>query len=125
MKQLLVACLALLAVASAATAGPYEDGMAAYGRGDYAGAYGLLHQSAERGHANAQYNLGLMYEGGQGVAQDYVQAHKWFSLATAGATDMVLRLAATASTDRATEKMTRAQVAEAQKLAREWKPSKP
>ncbi|TFH50820.1 MAG: hypothetical protein E4H01_01360 [Lysobacterales bacterium] len=34
-------------------------------------------------HAQAQYNLGFMYQNGRGVPQDYVQAHKWFNLASA------------------------------------------
>ena len=36
---------------------------------------------AQRGSTLAQYNLGRMYFNGQGVDQDYTEAHKWFSLA--------------------------------------------
>jgi uncharacterized protein len=58
-----------------------------------------------------------MYQFGEGVQQDYVQAHMWFNLSAAQ--DWVA-----AKTDRAEleRKMTRAQIAEAQKLARDWKP---
>ena len=35
-------------------------------------------KSAEQGDASAQYNLGLMYYNGQGVAQNYTQAAKWY-----------------------------------------------
>ena len=35
---------------------------------------------AEQGLAQAQHNLGVMYEKGQGVGQDYIEAHKWFKL---------------------------------------------
>ena len=31
-------------------------------------------QAAEQGNAAAQFNLGVMYENGQGVRQDYAQA---------------------------------------------------
>ena len=36
---------------------------------------------AGKGHSSAQYNLGLMYANGEGVAQDVVEAYKWFFLA--------------------------------------------
>jgi TPR repeat protein len=52
----------------------------------------------------------------QGVPQDYVIAHMWLSLAAAGGNF-------TAERDFIAAKMTPAQVAEAQKLAREWKPT--
>jgi hypothetical protein len=74
---------------------------------------------AEQGHAIAQNGLGEMYANGQGVPQDYVQAHMWFNLgATAGDKDAVK------NRDIVAAKMKPAQIAEAQKLAREWKPKK-
>jgi TPR repeat protein len=36
---------------------------------------------ADQGNAEAQYNLGLMYEQGRGVQQDDVKAVKWFQKA--------------------------------------------
>jgi hypothetical protein len=36
---------------------------------------------AEQGDADAQFNLGLMYETGDGVARDYAEAIKWYRLA--------------------------------------------
>ena len=35
-------------------------------------------RAAEQGYAEAQYNLGYMYEQGRGVAQDYTQAVDWY-----------------------------------------------
>ena len=35
-------------------------------------------QLAEQGYAYAQYNLGVMYENGRGVRQDYAEAFRWF-----------------------------------------------
>ena len=43
-----------------------------------------LQRAAEKGHKSAQYNLGLMYFTGNGVQQDYVQAHMWFELSASG-----------------------------------------
>jgi hypothetical protein len=41
------------------------------------------HKAADQGYAMAQFNLGNMYVLGRGVAQDYVQAHMWFNIASA------------------------------------------
>ncbi|MDG1372525.1 MAG: SEL1-like repeat protein [Paracoccaceae bacterium] len=37
--------------------------------------------AADKGHANAQHNLGYSYDVGQGVPQDYSEAVKWYRLA--------------------------------------------
>jgi hypothetical protein len=70
-------------------------------------------------------NLGEMYREGQGVPQDYVQAHKWYNLAAANytsASQTKYRDDAVKNRDALARKMTPAQIAEAQRLAREWKP---
>ena len=52
-----------------------------YPKGDFKTAYNAFLQLAEQGVASAQYNLGCMYAGGQGVLQDYKEAFKWYRLA--------------------------------------------
>lgn len=71
-----------------------------------------------------QYNVGLMYAEGRGVPQDYVQAHKWFNLAASRfpALEAESRDKAVNSRDFVAARMTTAQIAEAQRLASEWKP---
>jgi TPR repeat protein len=64
-----------------ALAGPWEDGMAAYNRGDYVPAIRLFRPLAEQGNPKAQSLLGKMYRKGQGVARNPAQAFVWFSLA--------------------------------------------
>ncbi|MCZ6798923.1 MAG: hypothetical protein O7F12_00390 [Nitrospirae bacterium] len=59
----------------------FQAGVEAYKRGDYETALKELRPLADQGDAVAQYNLGLMYGKGQGVAQDYVLAHMWVTLA--------------------------------------------
>lgn len=54
----------------------FEDGGAAYSRGDFARAYKEFGVSAERGNADTQYNLGLMYDCGTGMPQDLVPEGK-------------------------------------------------
>ena len=75
--------------------------------------------AADQGLAEAQYNLGFMYASGRGVPQDHVQAHKWFDLAGASGSEDGRK-----NRDIVTKKMTQAQIAEAQRLAREWKPKR-
>lgn len=72
----------ILAMAGA-VAGPWEDGMAAYNRGDYVPAMQLFRPLAARGDAKAQHLVGLMYHKGEGVARNSVRAFAWFSLAAA------------------------------------------
>ena len=73
-------------------------------------------RAANQGEANAQCFLGLMYFEGRGVPQDFVSAHMWLNFAAASGIEDAAeyRHALTA-------KMTPAQIAEAQRLAREWK----
>ncbi len=91
-----------------------------FGRGvrqDYKEAVRWYRLAAAQGHASAQYYQGRMYFMGRGVPQDFVQAHMWSSLAAAQGHELARK-------DRGllAEKMTLAQLAEAQRLAREWKP---
>jgi TPR repeat protein len=91
---------------------------------DYAAAMSWWRKAAEQGHASAQYNLALMYLKGHGVPQDYVQAHLWLDLAASRylANEQASRDRAINARDFVAARMTPAQIAEAQKLASEWKP---
>lgn len=82
------------------------------------------HRAAEQGDSAAQYNLGLRYAQGRGVQQDYVQAHKWFNLAAPRFPSFrrEWRDKAVQFREEVASKMTPAQIAEAQRLARKWKP---
>ncbi len=90
---------------------------------DYAKAMKWYRKAAEQGVAEAQHSLGEQYEKGQGVLQDYVQAHMWFNLAASNYRSMFADLAIN-DRDSVAKRMTPAQISEAQKLAREWKPKK-
>ena len=157
-KAALVALVLSVGFAAPVGAGQFEDGFAAYKRGDYATAFRLWRPLADQGIAGAQYNLGLMYANGWGVPQDYVASAKWYRMAAdqgiAAAQNnlgvmyrdgqgvpqdyveahMWLNLSASASAskerdkavktrDMVADRMTPAQLAEAQKLAREWRPA--
>jgi uncharacterized protein len=145
---------AVLLCASSAFAGAFQEAVAAYDRNDYATALLLfrplaeddsalaefylgimyhdglgiqkdgteaaywMRKSAEHGVNSAQFFLGVMYENVDGVRQDYVLAHMWFNLAAAGDDSLKQRR------DELAAKMTPEQIAEAQRLAREWTPTK-
>jgi len=87
MKRLVVAGALVAAAqvlgATGALAGPWEDGMAAYNRGDYAPAIQLFRPLARGGNARAQAAIGAMYRRGQGVAKSSAHAFMWLSLASA------------------------------------------
>ena len=69
----------------------------------------------------AQLNLGSMYGSGQGVPKDDVLAYMWWNLAAAGANPGAHEKA-TKNREIVARKMTPTQIAEAQRLSREWKP---
>jgi TPR repeat protein len=79
-------------------------------------------RAAEQGLARAQNNLGGMYRDGVGVPQDYVQAHKWYSLAITRSSPGEDLNPLVSARDNVEARMSPDQVAEAQRLAREWKP---
>jgi hypothetical protein len=56
----------------------FDKGMTAYNSSDYATAIKEFSVAAEQGHAKAQYNLGTMYDFGNGVPKDDREAVKWY-----------------------------------------------
>ena len=91
---------------------------------NYAEATKWFRKAADQGDADAQYSLGLMYAIGKGVPQDYVLAYMWLNLASKrdSAWEKGKRDKAEENRENLASKMTPAQIAESQKLAREWKP---
>ena len=87
---------------------------------DFAEAAKWYRLAADQGYALAQSNLGLMYAKGQGVPQDLVLAYMWFSLSATQGDQIAIK-----NQDIAAGRMTTAQIAEARKLARQWKPPTP
>jgi TPR repeat protein len=90
---------------------------------DHAEAARWYRRAADKGYAPAQHNLGLAYAAGEGVAQDRLTAHMWLNLAVAQfpASDARNRNMAIRSRDVVASKLTREQIAEAQKLASAWR----
>ena len=76
------------------------------------------------GVTEEQFSLGLVYAMGQGISQEDVQAHRRFNLAVSRATG-ALREDAVEARDFAAGQMDPTQIAEAQRLAREWDAAHP
>jgi TPR repeat protein len=103
------------------TAAEFSLGLMYYnGKGvpqDYSEALKWNRKAANQGNIGSQNNLGVMYAKGQGVPQDYVEAYKWYNLAAAqGNTNAI------DNRDSIVRHMTPSQIAEAQRLSREFKP---
>jgi TPR repeat protein len=109
----------ILMLTGAAVSGPFEDGMAAYKSGNYVSAAQVWRPLAEAGDPRAQNNLGLLYAAGQGVPQDPVLTLMWFRLAASQGFEPAKVNEATA-----VSALTPEQIAEAQRLVREWKPAR-
>tara|TARA_A200000159_G_scaffold130813_1_gene127688 strand:- start:13 stop:612 length:600 start_codon:yes stop_codon:yes gene_type:complete len=79
MKKLLV-CILFVLLGTQMFAQEIDKGYESYNDGDYATALQEWKPLAEQGYAFAQYNLGILYEYGNGVPKDYAEAVKWYRL---------------------------------------------
>jgi S1-C subfamily serine protease len=133
-------------------AAAFNKAAAALGRGDYLSALRVYHSLANGGNAFAKARIGVMYAKGQGVPRNPIEAAKWYRRSAEQGSDygqiflggayamgegvpqnyvrayMWLSLASAVSPvpvsarDEIAGLMTPAQIAEAQKLAAEWRP---
>jgi clan AA aspartic protease (TIGR02281 family) len=115
LRHSIAAILVLVSISAPVFAGPMEDGLAAYKRGDYKTAIRILRPLADQGNAMAEVTVGTMYKNGFGVPLDYVTAYMWYSVAAAHGASLGAFLL-----NAMTSEMTQAEVAEAEKRAREW-----
>jgi TPR repeat protein len=96
---------------------------------DYAEAAKWYRKASDQGNSSAQTALSGLYTIGRGVPQDFVAAHMWMNLAAslqtdgAGSLSPDLQKGAAKLRDDLATMMTPQQIAEAQRLAREWKPT--
>lgn len=78
-------------------------------------AYDVAESAGQGGSADALYELGLMYCTGRDVDIDMIEAHKWFNLAALRGNEEAKRFRQDIS-----RHMTRAEITQAQKRARQW-----
>lgn len=81
MRGLASLSVLLLSLLSTLSFADFQKGWDAYESGNYAAAFAEWKPLAEQGVVNAQYNLGLMYENGEGVTADRNASIKWYTLA--------------------------------------------
>ncbi len=86
---------------------------------DHGEAVKWYRMAAEQGSPVAQYVLGNLYLSGQGTDQDLVLAYKWF-LITGLSENETARQNAEVSKGILRERMTQAQISEAETLAQQW-----
>jgi TPR repeat protein len=115
-------------LATSFAAGPRGDWsavIAAWDRGDHETAVLLLRSLAESGDADAQFDLAVLFQVGEDVPQDYVQAYKWYTVAAPrfAPNEQSMRERSLKNRDRIAALMTPAQLAEAKRLATAWKPA--
>ena len=90
------------------------------GRGipqDYQEALRWCRLAADQGHGPAMFLIATYYEKARGVPKDVVQAYQWYNLAAANGHESGAKWR-----DRLAMNMTPTQIAQAQFLARNWKP---
>lgn len=75
----------------------------------------ISHAAASGGGPDALFELGLLYCTGREVGVDLIEAHKWFNLAALRGSEEGRRYRTELSRE-----MTRAEIGQAQKAAREW-----
>ncbi|MFA5122186.1 trypsin-like peptidase domain-containing protein [Zavarzinia sp.] len=73
--------MATCALGTLAWAASYQDGFAAYERGDYRQAYDIWLPLADGGDSDAQFGVGVILDNGQGVTENDTEAAKWYRLA--------------------------------------------
>ena len=83
MRNLVIIAGALMSLTlpSSVAAQDFDRGLIAYIDGDYPTALREFRLAAEQGNASAQFNLGIMYENGRGVPQNYAEAARLYRLA--------------------------------------------
>ena len=81
MKLIRIIMLGLLLAGVIPATASVDDAVQAYLRGEFNKAAVLLRPVAEQGDAQAQTYMGLLYERGKGVPQDYAESVKWYRLA--------------------------------------------
>jgi uncharacterized protein len=83
LMRLVLAFATMMLATNFARADQLGDALKAAQRGDFAVAVTLWLPLARQGNVRAQYDMGVLYQHGQGVAQDYKEAAKWYRLAAA------------------------------------------
>ena len=111
MRQSIIVLIFLLLFFGKASADFY-DGLRAYNSGDYLGAALEWVTAGGQGDVNSQFRLAQLYEQGLGVPQDFVQAHRWYSIAASQG-----HAEARNARDALGARLTPGQLAEAQRLA--------
>ncbi|MEW5787969.1 MAG: tetratricopeptide repeat protein [Pseudomonadota bacterium] len=83
MRRILMSLMLSGLLAGASAWAGYDEGIQAYTNGDFEGAAREFKPLAEKGEMESQYMLGLLYEEGQGLPRDDVEASYWYARSAA------------------------------------------
>lgn len=75
---LLLASSLLTTAPAWAAEGDWDQARTAHERGDYAAEVAIVRPLAEKGYPFAQFNLGVLYDNGQGLPEDNALAMQWY-----------------------------------------------
>lgn len=115
MKKIILALFLSLFIQVAVA--DFSTALESYQQGELTKAADEFKTLANHNDADAQYMLGYMYALGEGVTQDYIEAHKWLNIAASQGKD-----GASEARDRVAGRMSGSQTTQAQQLAGNWKP---
>lgn len=90
-------------------------GVTEYRARNYTEAVSWFNKAAEQGEADAQFLLGRMYYDGNSISTDYVEAYKWFTIASANGVRVAPRYR-----DGIARSMTAEQISEGERRSADW-----
>lgn len=93
----------------------YENGIGV--KQNFSEAVKWFQKSAGQGNSIAQFNLGVMHLRGEGISKNLILAYKWFIISSSAGYEHAIK-----ARDTIARNLTSAQIAEAQKLANQWRP---
>lgn len=116
MQKVIIILLTSLFISTVSFAS-FDSAMSSYEKNNYSAASTEFKKLAAENDSDAQYMLGYMHATGKGFLQDYIAAHQWFNLAASnGNTDAIK------ARQNIEGRMSKEQIAQAQKQARAWQP---
>lgn len=120
MRNFLAALTIMFCLAAPASAEEFEDGLAAYDKGDYITAFMIWVPAAVHGNAAAQFNLGVMSLEGKGTPPNPIQGLAWILMGVENMPDGENRKIAIELRDKVTAILTPDEIKKAEDMKAKW-----
>ena len=115
---------AFLCACQASGSSIYNQGVEAYENKDYTKAAELYQKAADQGHVRAEFNLGFLYQTGQGLPLDRVLSYAWATLAIKNGGSIPTLPLPSKFREVIKKDMTAGAIRDAEILASQWQPGK-